>query len=266
MAQQQAINTGSSAGVNPPRSYASSAPEFVGGQTDPTTGYTTPASQSLADVSPAPLPPAAPTTQLGKVSAPNIAGVGGGYIGGAIGGSIGNQVGDGVAFGAAAKSTLSNLTNTLEAPIGLGTSAPTATSGLPVGTPIDAFGETTPNDVVASQSFGTAANTTANTVANAAAPAAYNVAGSALGSAAGAGIVTAGLGALEGEKSSTYVPQAAASATGAGVGSIIGGFLGELIDPLGGGAIGAPIGAAIGSTAASVLKPVQTFFHALFTF
>ena len=58
----------------PRQGYASNGPEFVGGQTNPQTGGIIPASQTLADVAPA---PRTPTTQLGNINPPsNIAGVG----------------------------------------------------------------------------------------------------------------------------------------------------------------------------------------------
>ena len=101
MAQQLAIDTGSGNPPPNPAQYPSNAPEYVGGQTNPTTGAITPASQATADVAP---PPQLPTTKLAKVApkSSSLPATAGGYLGTAIGGEIGGQVGGGASLGAAA--------------------------------------------------------------------------------------------------------------------------------------------------------------------
>jgi hypothetical protein len=115
MAQEQALNTGSgNPAPTPPQGYASNAPEFVGGQTNPQTGGIIPASQSLADVAPA---PATPTTQLGSVKAPSpspLAPAAGSYLGGTFGGAAGAAVGGGASLSSALSSTAANAKNILE--------------------------------------------------------------------------------------------------------------------------------------------------------
>jgi len=233
MAQEQAINTGSGNPAPNPAQYASNAPEFIGGQTNPQTGAIIPASQALADVAPVP-PPATPTTQLGTLKAPApLAPAAGAYLGGTLGGAAGAAVGGGASLSSALSSTASNAKNILE--FG-GTPASSTTSNA---WPQAADLGTGTSDA-ASVSLGSAAD-------------------SAVGAGIGTGIVTAGVGALTGEKASVYVPQAVGSTAGSAAGTFIGALLTPVLGPL-----AAPIGGVIGGTLGGSLKPVQTFVsHAI---
>lgn len=192
----QAINTGSgNPSPNPPQRYASNAPEFVGGQTNPQTGAIIPASQTLADVAPA---PQTPTTQLANVNPPSstskLAPLAGSYLGGSIGGEIGAQLAGGADLGAAASSVANNIGTVLKEPIAANTGDLSSLA--------DASGE----------SLGTAFDTS-------------------LGTAAGAGLFTAGIGAATGEQAKVYVPQAVGSAAGAGIGTFIGSLFARSAPP-----------------------------------
>ncbi len=224
MAQQLAIDTGSGNPPPNPAQYPSNAPEYVGGQTNPTTGAITPASQATADVAP---PPQLPTTKLAKVApkSSSLPATAGGYLGTAIGGEIGGQVGGGASLGAAASSTLNNLGTTLNEPIaGVGSTAP---GGSILGT---------------SAGEGAAANI-----------------GGAVGAGLGAGVFTAGIGALEGEKPSVYASQGVGSAAGA----FLGAFLIPILGPLG-PVIGSIAGAEAAPAIESLGKDISSFFSHLF--
>ncbi len=187
--------------IEPTRYTETRAPQFIGGASDPTTGNMIPASRSDAaqgtvkgNVVPE---PAKPGTRLGTIGAdtppaPNLGKAALGVTAPYVGAQVGSQVGAGAGFGEALEGTISHLGEATKNLISGGSST------VPLGSTAPAA------------EFGTLAGS------------------STLGGAAGAGIGTAVVGALTGQKPKEYLPAAAGSAVGFYIGTAVGGPIGGI--------------------------------------
>jgi hypothetical protein len=221
------------------------APQFVGGNTNPTTGNIDPSSKSQAAVAP---PPQQPTTQLANVDvpkAPSTAAEFGGLAASTAlpwaGAQVGSQVGAGTSIGTALSTTASKLGGA----VGLGGSN-ASTAGSTLG--IEGGAET--GQVLGESVAGGAGKAASEGIGGLTELAGTSALGGAAGAGIGAGISTAVTGALSGEQPKQYIVPALEATAGAAIGFAIG----NVVLPGIGGFIGSAIGSMFCHAAGTMIR------------
>jgi hypothetical protein len=218
------------------------APQFIGGETDPTTGNSVPITRQTASA------PASPTTRLGSVSTATTPPTGGAGTSGTANNSdpyAGGSAFNDVPVGQPIHQDAVTTGTTAGAPLGAVPATPTAQASGAATAPTTRLGDVD-TGTTATPSLGSQLTQAA---IGAAAPYAGATLGASVGSALGSG---AGVGEALGNAASNFVPNAISGLAGGGPAAA--GAAGSALSTSLGASLGGGIGAGLGTLGVGLLE------------